>query len=216
LYSPDIDEATVNFLPMQYQAEQEMSRAYLLTGKPRVGKTRAIKSMIDVLGREQCGGFYTEEIDTGEVYAQDNRVGFRLVTLDGRNGILAHVQSESPIRVGRYGLNLDCLESIGIAAINEAVATKKLIVIDEIGPMQAYSDQFKRVLLDILHHSHLLLGTIALQSHSWLDTLKQHEHVALYELTLSNQTSIIDTVTDVLSSTLRRFGISGEENGKLS
>jgi nucleoside-triphosphatase len=166
--------------------------------------------MIDVLGRESCGGFYTEEIDTEEVYAQDKRVGFRLVTLDGRNGILAHVQSESPIHVGRYGVNLDCLESIGIVAINEAIVTKKLVVIDEIGPMQAYSDRFKSVLLDILHHSHLLLGTIALESHPWLDTIKQHEHVALYELTTSNQASVIDTVTGVFS-TLKRFGNYREE-----
>jgi nucleoside-triphosphatase len=201
---------------MEAQAVLEMSRAYLLTGEPRIGKTRALKKMIDVLGREHCGGFYTEEIDTEEVYAQDKRAGFRLVTLDGRNGILAHVQSESPIRVGRYGVNLDCLESIGIAAINEAIATKELIVVDEIGLMQAYSDPFKSVLLDVLHHSRLLLGTIALESHPWLDAIKQHEHVVLYELTASNQASVIDRVTAVLSSTLRRFGICCEENGKLS
>jgi len=216
LHSLHIEEVAGNLLPLQYQAVLEMSQAYLFTGKPRVGKTRAIKNMIDILGREQCGGFYTEEIETEEGYDQDKRVGFRLVTFDGRNGILAHVQSESPIRVGRYGVDLDCLEAIGIAAIKEAVATKKLLVIDEIGPMQACSDQFKSVLLDVLHHSHLLLGTIALQSHPWLDTLKQHEQVALYELTVSNQASMIDTVTDVLSSTLRRFGIYREENGKLS
>ncbi len=110
-----------------------MHKAYLLTGEPQTGKTRAIKKIIEAIGIEHCGGFYTEEIRV-----QETRVGFRLVSLDGQHGILAHVHSESPLRVGRYGVNLDCLESIGVPALCRAKLTKHLIVLDEIGLMQLY------------------------------------------------------------------------------
>jgi nucleoside-triphosphatase len=166
-----------------------MKHAYLLTGKPQSGKTTTIKTLIERIGIEHCGGFYTEEIRVRET-----RVGFRLVTLDGQTGIFAHVNSKSSFRIGRYGVNLGCLESLGIAAIKKAVETKKLIVIDEIGPMELYSEQFKRTVMDVFISSSLFLATIALKPHPWLDTLKQYEGAMLYTLTSDNQDTIIDTL----------------------
>jgi len=166
-----------------------MKHAYLLTGKPGIGKTTTIKALIERIGVEHCGGFYTEEIRV-----QETRVGFRLVTVDGQTGIFAHVNSRSSLHVGRYGVNLDCLESLGIAAIKKAVETKKLVVIDEIGPMELYSNRFKQSVIDIFNSSSLFLATIALKPHPWLDTLKQYEGAMLYTLTSDNQDMIIDTL----------------------
>ncbi len=41
-----------------------MGKAYLLTGEPQVGKTTAVKKIIDGIGVERCGGFYMEEVRT--------------------------------------------------------------------------------------------------------------------------------------------------------
>ncbi len=175
------------------------SHIYLLTGEPRVGKTSTIKKIIETLGREQCGGFYIQEIRT-----EGERRGFQLITLDGQTGTLAHVDLDSPILVGRYGVNLDCLNSIGIAAIDKALATKPLIIVDEIGPMQAYSEPFKKAIMDILASPRPLLATIALEPHPWLDELKQQKGVELYTLNPENQKQIIDTLTDRLASLLNK------------
>ncbi len=172
-----------------------MKHAYLLTGKPGIGKTTTIKALIERIGVEHCGGFYTEEIRV-----QETRVGFRLVTVDGQTGIFAHVNSRSSLHVGRYGVNLDCLESLGIAAIKKAVEAKKLIVIDEIGPMELYSNRFKQSVIDIFNSSSSFLGTIALKPHPWLDGLKQQAGVVLYTLTPDNRNTIIDTVVCLVSS----------------
>src|SRR5258708_29642672 len=180
-----------------------MKKAYLLTGEPRIGKSSMIKHIIDALGGEHCGGFYTEEIHEEERF-QDKRVGFRLVTLEGREGILAHVNSESPLRMGRYGVNVDCLDAVGMPALYRAMEAKKLIVLDEIGPMQACSDDFKRTVTSILENAHLLLGTISLDSHPWLDTMKRHKNVVLYELTLDNSESIMNKLTDLLRANLSK------------
>ncbi len=34
----------------------------LLTALPRTGKSTAIKKIVNMLGKDNCGGFYTEEI----------------------------------------------------------------------------------------------------------------------------------------------------------
>jgi nucleoside-triphosphatase len=184
----------VSLLWSYEEESQIMGKAFLLTGEPEVGKTGAIKKILDVVGREHCGGFYTEEIRV-----QETRVGFRLITLGGRNGILAHVDSQSPVRAGRYGVNLDCLESIGMTALYSAMATKKLVVLDEIGPMQLYSHTFKKALVTLLRSPQPLLGTIAVAVHPWLNTIKPPGTVELYVLTVANRNMMVETIISQLN-----------------
>lgn len=169
--------------------------AYLLTGKPGIGKSSAIKKIVNAVGSASCGGFYTEEIRV-----QGIRMGFRLVTLDGREGIMAYKGLAGPISVGSYGLDLACLDNLGVTAIYEALANQKLVIIDEIGPMEIYSERFKKAVLDALNRSTPLLGTIALRSHRWLDAVKQHKRVTIYELTLANRDNVVAEVKDALMS----------------
>jgi len=74
-----------------------MARAVLLTGPPRSGKTTVVRAVAARLG-PRAGGFYTEE-----VRAAGQRTGFRIVTLDGHEALLASVRLPGPPRVGRYG-----------------------------------------------------------------------------------------------------------------
>ena len=162
-----------------------MGNAYLLTGKPRVGKTTVMKDIVASIGSTHCGGFYTAEI-----YDQtrtDPRMGFRLLTLDGNEGTLAHLHIDSPLRLGRYGIDVTCLETIGIPALLQAATTKKLIVIDEIGFMQAFSEAFKLMLEVLLNGQQPMLGTITQRPHPWLNTIKQHPGVSLYEVREDNR-----------------------------
>ncbi|WP_246029173.1 nucleoside-triphosphatase [Paenibacillus humicus] len=55
-------------------------RIFLLTGRPRTGKTTVIKNLFDELGSELCGGFYTEEITSS-----NDRIGFRCMSIDGES-----------------------------------------------------------------------------------------------------------------------------------
>ncbi|GAH03288.1 unnamed protein product [marine sediment metagenome] len=107
-----------------------MKQVYLLTGKPGTGKTSLIKQAIAGM-RGKAGGFYTEEIRSGGV-----REGFRLVTLDGQDAILAHIDIHSPYRVSKYGVDIDSLDRVGVSALNQAAKECDLIVVDEIGKME--------------------------------------------------------------------------------
>ena len=78
----------------------------LLTGRPGCGKTTLVKRVVKNVS-QRAAGFYTEEIRDRRV-----RVGFRLVTLDGDEDVLAHVDFETPERLGKYGLDLSALETL--------------------------------------------------------------------------------------------------------
>ncbi len=172
-------------------------RCYLLTGRPRVGKSTVIKRVVERVGRERCGGFYTEEIrEHGE------RTGFRLFTLDGKSGLLAHEQIVRPFRIGRYGVDETCLDALGVPAIADAVARQRLLIIDELGPMEAYSTTFRQVVSDVLNSTIPFVGTIALASHPWLDTIKQHPRVIIRLMDANEREIVYEELTEFAQAVL--------------
>jgi nucleoside-triphosphatase len=173
-----------------------MSSAFLLTGEPGIGKTTALKKIIDAIGLEQCGGFYTEELR-----AQRVRTGFQIVTLNGQVGVIADMDSSSSIRVGKYRVNLQDLEAVGVAAIYKAIEDKHFIVIDEIGPMQLYSEKFKQAVIDALNSLCPLVGTVVLRPYPWVNELRQNKKVNLFELTADNRESMVQKLLFALRAT---------------
>jgi nucleoside-triphosphatase len=69
-----------------------MSSFILLTGMPGCGKTTMVKKVVDELKKKQIvkciQGFYTEECRN----TQNERIGFDVVSLDGKRGALARVK----------------------------------------------------------------------------------------------------------------------------
>ena len=121
-----------------------MKSVYLLTGQPGTGKTTLIKNLL-AGSSINAGGFYTEEIRI-----EGTRQGFRINTLDGHAGLLAHTEISGPYRVSKYGIDNNALEDIGVSAIKKAAQNKDLIVIDEIGKMELFSESFKNIVLELI------------------------------------------------------------------
>ena len=169
-----------------------MGKTILLTGRPRVGKTTIIKDVVRKLPG-QAGGFYTEEMRE-----RGRRQGFKIVTLEGREGVLAHVSIKGRMRVSKYGVNLADLEEIGVAAIREAIADKDYVVIDEIGKMELLSQAFRDAVWEAIHSDKAVLGTITLSSHPWADRVKALPQVTIIEVTQSNRARIAQQVLDTL------------------
>ena len=153
----------------------------LLTGRPGVGKTTIIKKVVDSLGAV-VGGFYTEEIREG-----GRRVGFRIRSTQGDEGILAHVNCRSPYRVSKYGVNIDDLERIGCRALEKAVETADLIVMDEIGRMELYSVLFRGVVLKALSSAVPVLGTLQARRNDFLDGIRERDDVEIISITEGNR-----------------------------
>ena len=45
--------------------------------------------------------------------------------------------------MGRYGVNINDLENIGARSLEQALKNDDLIIIDEIGKMEVFSEEFK-------------------------------------------------------------------------
>jgi nucleoside-triphosphatase len=169
-----------------------MANVYLLTGSPGTGKTTAIRQAI-AKSKAKSGGFYTEEIRIGGA-----RQGFRIVTLDGQDAVLAHVDKPSHYRVSKYGVDIQNLDSIGVAAINKAIEESDLIIIDEIGKMELFSPHFRESVLKAIESGKKVLGTIMLSPHPFADGIKRHTKVKVTQLTRANQEEVLREIMDWL------------------
>ena len=163
-------------------------RICLLTGGPGVGKTTIIKRALEGT-RISAGGFLTEEIRSAGV-----RRGFRIVTLDGKSAPLSHVAIKGPYRVGKYGVDIEALDRVGVAAVREAVREHELVVIDEVGKMELLSSSFRETVEEAINSGKRVLGTIMLASHPWADKLKRSPGVATVVVTRSNRDSVLQQV----------------------
>jgi nucleoside-triphosphatase len=167
-----------------------MANVYLLTGSPGTGKTTVIRQAI-AGSKVKAGGFYTEEIRSG-----GTRQGFRIITLDGRDAILAHVDSHSRYRVSKYGVDVQNLDNVGVAAIIRAIDESDLIVIDEIGKMELFSPRFREAVLKAIDSGKKVLGTIMLSPHPFADDIKRHHGVKVIQLTRADHDQVLREILD--------------------
>jgi nucleoside-triphosphatase len=172
-----------------------MGRTILLAGRPGVGKTTIIREIAERLGNS-AGGFYTAEIRKG-----GRRQGFKIITLDGEEGILSHVDVKGPPRVSKYGVNLRDLEGIGVTALIQAVTNERCVVVDEIGKMELLSQRFREVVLAAIEGDSTVVGTVLKAWNPWVDDLKALPQVTILEATEANRDHMAQRVLSLLDIT---------------
>jgi nucleoside-triphosphatase len=113
----------------------------LLTGNPGVGKTTVLAKAVDALKK---GGFSVGGMISREVRERGVRVGFEILDIgSGKRGWLAHVNQQTGPQVGRYHVNIEDLNAVGAKAVADAVEKCDVVAIDEVGPMELFSEKFK-------------------------------------------------------------------------
>jgi nucleoside-triphosphatase len=167
-----------------------MTKKVLLTGRPGCGKTTLIKRVVSELARP-AGGFYTEEIRE-----RGARVGFKLITVDGKEAVFAHVDFKKPERVGKYGLDLSALETVGVEALREAVRARQLVVIDEIGPMEIRSAIFRDAVNETLDSGASVLATIVARFLPFADAIKKRPDITVIEVCQDNREQLVSELLD--------------------
>jgi nucleoside-triphosphatase len=165
-----------------------MVKNILLTGKPAVGKTTIIKNVLTNLPL-MAGGFYTWEIKR-----RNRRVGFEIITLEGTRKVMSSVGIESRFKVGKYGVDLQALEELGVREILDAIKKKDLIVIDEIGKMELLSRKFREAVWKSLEIKKPVLGTITQGKSPFVSKVKNREDVELIEVRENNRNLLVGSV----------------------
>jgi nucleoside-triphosphatase len=162
-----------------------MGKAILLTGSSGCGKTTLIRRLLADLTRP-ADGFFTQEIRERGI-----RKGFEIIALGGRSGVLAHIEIRSRYRVGKYGVDLTVLDTIGVSAIEQAVRSGWLVVIDEIGPMEIRSERFRHCVVQALESSAPILGTIVQHTTPFADAVKARPEVTVIEVSRDNRDALV-------------------------
>jgi nucleoside-triphosphatase len=162
----------------------------LLTGLPGCGKTTAVMRVIENFDPKKMSGFYTQEIRR-----RGSREGFKWKCLDGREGTLSHINIKGRARVGRYGIDVEGFEK-SVVPVLEADA--ELIVIDEIGKMECFSEKFAAVVRKLFKTDKAVLATIALKGGGLISEVKKNSDVKMFNLNRQNRDEVIAEISQLL------------------
>jgi len=155
-------------------------RNIFLTGPPSCGKTTIIKKVVAKLKRKATG-FHTEELRKN-----DKRVGFLMKTLDGKEGLLGHEDITSRFHIRRYGVSIENVENLAVPSITPH-SQYEIIIIDEIGKMECFSEKFREAILEALDARIVVLGTIAVGGTEFIREVKERRDIKIYEVTAQNR-----------------------------
>ena len=167
-----------------------------LTGAPSSGKTTVIRKVVQNLGFP-ANGFYTEEERVA-----GRRIGFLMRTLDGRKGYLAHqdIRSQFPIR--RYGVSIENIETIAVPSI--IPVGRNVIILDEIGKMECFSEVFRQAALKALDSRNIVVGTITFGGDAFILGIKEREDLEIQEVTIENRDLLPDLIARKIAALLKQ------------
>jgi nucleoside-triphosphatase len=130
----------------------------VVTGAPGVGKTTLMTRLIE---RLRARGVRVGGIISYEKRHLGRRVGFEILALSsGERGMLATESHGLGPRVGRYVVNLETLARVAAPSILEAIRSADVIVVDEVGPMELFSPEFRRAVEACLESDKTLLMVV--------------------------------------------------------
>jgi nucleoside-triphosphatase len=180
-----------------------LRKIIFLTGYPGVGKTTVLLRALDELRKE---GFSIGGATSREAREDGLRVGFKIADLGtGKEGWLAHVKQQRGPKIGKYGVCLEDLESIGVIAILNAVKNADIIIIDEVGPMELLSQAFKDAVYEALNSGKTVLGTIHYRAADPLIVaIKKRKDAAIIEVTQENRDKLVGLIVQQISESLMK------------
>jgi len=170
-------------------------RLLLLTGSPGVGKTTVLLRVVESL---KAKGYSVGGMLSREVRSDRTRVGFEILDLgSGSRGWLAHVNRKVGPRVGKYRVNLEDLDNIGANAIVNAAENFDVVAIDEIGPMELFSEDFKEAVKRAVESGKVVVGVVHWKARDRLiEEVKKREDAETIAVTNENRNELHETIVE--------------------
>ncbi|RIA93723.1 nucleoside-triphosphatase [Glomus cerebriforme] len=204
-------------------------QSLFLTGNPRVGKTTIISKVVKYLQTTYPETISTHGFYTSEVLGSDNsRVGFDIITIDGQKGVLSRKNLPLPIanynnipKVGAYMVFLEEFERLAVPSITineyddkKKESKKQVIVIDEVGKMECFSNKFNETVRNLVLRENInenvndvcVIGTVALNHIGLAKEIrnkagfgknsksKENKNLSVWEVTYENREYMVNNV----------------------
>lgn len=194
-----IDPSRADHIHRPDQGHTMEKRHLLITGLPGTGKTTLLMELVRRFAHLSPAGFYTEEVREREV-----RRGFRLQSLDGREGKLADIAFGGPHRVGRYGVDVEGFEAF-LSSLDLPSHPSPLVFIDEIGKMECLSPRFVRLAETLFDSGKTVVATVARQGEGLIRNVKGRPDSLLVEVTPMNRQVLPDELVRWLEQRLAAY-----------
>lgn len=179
-----------------------MKRLFFVTGRPGIGKTSVLLRAVEELKAKEykIGGMLSREARKKRV-----RVGFEITDYHtGRKGWLAHVNQPVGPKLGKYRVNLKDLDVIGAGSIRNAVENAQIILIDEIGPMELFSEKFKEAVRKALNSRKLVMAVVHWKANDLLiSEAKNRQDAETTTVTIKNRDKLHKTLVEEASKNLK-------------
>jgi len=110
------------------------------------------------------------------------------------------VDIDSPIRVGRYFVNLKDIGEIAIPSVEKAIKdpSVRFVVIDEIASMEMSSPRFSQAVIQALNSEKRVIGTIQDKRNPFLDEIRARNDVTVIRVELAKRESILELLEGLL------------------
>ncbi len=176
---------------------ERASPVWLITGPPAIGKSTVLSRVILSL---RTSGLIVGGCTAKEVRESKARTGFEIVDLlTGRQGELASVKRRIGPKVGKYRVNLRGLAEVGATALLEAIERAEVMVIDEIGPMELISPDFRRAAERCLESRKPILAVVHENMKDPLaDKFDRVAGMSLYTVTLQNRDHLAESISGAI------------------
>lgn len=167
----------------------------ILTGAPRTGKSTLLRRLVDS-HPWGAGGIIATELPDSD----GSRAGFALqVVWKEPHGslriidqaVLALADHPWPLQYGRYGVNPEAL-ALAVRALDSAMHEGGLVVIDEIGPLQLLSLEFRDAVLRCAESPAGLAATLCQSQDPFVTALRSRPGLRVVEVTRANRRHLLD------------------------
>lgn len=157
-----------------------MPTRLLVTGPPGCGKTTAVQVSVDMLraAGTSVGGFVTRERR-----GRGERFAFDVVALDGPSRMMSHVDWDTGVQIGRFGIDVFAFEAVALPALQRATVGGGLVVVDELGLAQLSSPKFVEALVELFEGGSPILATVHAKSHPVTDAILARPDVEVVTVT---------------------------------
>ncbi len=160
---------------------------FFVTGPPGCGKTNIL---LDIKKELESHGFKAGGFVTTEIRPKQRRTGFSIHDLEsGKERVLAHIDSSSKKRVGKYGVSLVNLEVVGVGSLKKSISSEvAFVIIDELGPMELFSHNLQNIVRHLLASQKVVLGSIHYRSkHKFLLEVRARRDTVIFEISRENR-----------------------------
>ena len=124
--------------------------------------------------------------------------------MTGEERILAHVDQPTGPQVSKYRVNVKNVDEMSEAAIQRALGESDFIVIDEIAPMETYSEGFKRAVLAALDSDKPLLAVVHQRTTAgFIGDVKVRGDVKILEVTEKTRPMLSNQLAELVITALR-------------